>query len=184
MPALNDMRGNYAQNCSARAVLPCRVGRRIAPPSPPQIRTYRTTVSGSSRIIIRCPPCSCYPVRVGETVCRLQRSVRSVDALGDDARLPLPYSGSFGPQFATYLRYYGALRRLLPLSASPGCPLSADTVRFPVHSLPSKGWGTSLDGSEDFVAPALPAGLTGLIHARSAQISQVPESTLCTHALL
>ena len=49
----------------------------------------------------------------GETVCRLQRSVRSFGALCDDARFPLPYSGSLGPRFATYQRYYGSLRRLL-----------------------------------------------------------------------
>ena len=44
--------------------------------------------------------------------------------------------------------------------------------------------GTSLNGSEDFDNPALPSVLTGLIHARSSQISQVPDSTLETHAPL
>ena len=39
-------------------------------------------------------------------------SVRSFGALRDDARLPLPYSGSLGHRFATYQRYYGSLRRL------------------------------------------------------------------------
>ncbi len=39
-------------------------------------------------------------------------SVRSFDALLDDARLPLPDSGSFGLQFATYWRYDGSLRLL------------------------------------------------------------------------
>jgi len=56
-------------------------------------------------------------------------SVRSFRALRDDVRLPLPYSGSLGPRFATYQRYYGVLRRLSSVSTSSGCPLSADTLR-------------------------------------------------------
>ena len=40
------------------------------------------------------------------------KSVRSFRSLVDDARFPLPYSGSLGPRFATYLRYYGSLRLL------------------------------------------------------------------------
>ena len=75
------------------------------------------------------------------------------------------------------------LRRLLPLSASFGCPLSADTLRSPLFSA-VQGKGTSLDGSEDFDNPALPSVLTGLIYARSSQTSQVPDSTLYTHAPL
>jgi hypothetical protein len=62
-------------------------------------------------------------------------SVRSCRALRDDARLPLPYSGSLGPRFATYHRYYGSLRRLSSFSASSGCPLSADTLWFPCSSV-------------------------------------------------
>jgi hypothetical protein len=75
------------------------------------------------------------------------------------------------------------LRLLLPLSTSFGCPLSADTLRFPVVLYRARR-ETPLHGSEDFDDPALPSVLTGLIHARSSQISQVPDSTLYTHAPL
>ena len=47
-----------------------------------------------------------------------------------------------------------------------------------------QGRGTSLHGSEDFDDPALPSVMTGLIYARSSLISQVPDSTLYTHAPL
>jgi hypothetical protein len=49
-----------------------RVGGRITPPVPPQIRTYRTTVSGSSSTTIRYPSAVAMSCVSGETVCRLQ----------------------------------------------------------------------------------------------------------------
>jgi hypothetical protein len=76
------------------------------------------------------------------------------------------------------------LRRLLPLSASSGCPLSADTSRFPVCSVSLRVSKNAPGDSEDVDNPALPPCLTGLCHARSSQTSQVPESTQCTHAPL
>ena len=76
------------------------------------------------------------------------------------------------------------LRRLLPLSASSGCPLSADTSRFPVVLCRSGSRGTPLTTRKMFDVPALPSCVTGLFHARGSQTSQVPESTLCTHAPL
>jgi hypothetical protein len=76
------------------------------------------------------------------------------------------------------------LRRLLPLSASFGCPLSADTSRFPVVLYRTGDRRTPLATRKIFDVPALPSCCTGLFLARGSQTSQVPESTLCTHAPL
>jgi len=76
------------------------------------------------------------------------------------------------------------LRRLLPLSASSGCPLSANTSRFPVVLCRAGYRGTPLTTRKILDVPALPSCCTGLCYTRSLQTSQVPESTLCTHAPL
>ncbi len=122
--------------------------------------------------------------RSGDTVYWLEVQ-RWFHARVGDARLPLPYNGSLGHQFATYKRYYGSLRllsshlgllRLSLVSRYLAVPL------FSIRGVVTEELHHTSPGA--FGHPALLRLLDRDCSSRRGQISQVPESTLCTLAPL
>ncbi len=76
------------------------------------------------------------------------------------------------------------LRRLLSLLGLLRLSLVSRYLAVPRCSVSLRVSGNALATRKIFDVPALPSCYTGLCHARSSQTSQVPESTLCTHAPL